>query len=120
MKGITLILVVYIIYMLNFFKTTVSIAHPLTYFDNDMLYHPIENTKEPRNMICKLGNYGVFVLSLFIILREMSLLTIIEKNKLNVSRFVFSMVMLLSFLNLNACLYLIPYFIFEIVYFIRV
>lgn len=120
MKGITIVLVVYIIYMLNFYKTTISIAHPLTYFDNDILYHPIENTDEPRNMICKLGNYGVFVLALFITVRGLSLFTIIEKNKLDVSRFVFSVVVLLSFLNLNACLYLIPYFIFEMVYFIRV
>ena len=111
---------IYIIYMLNFYKTNISIAHPLTYFDNDILYHPIENSEEPRNMICKLGNYGAFVLALFILLRELSLFSIIEKNKLNISRFVFSIVMLLSFLNLNSCLYLIPYFIFEIVYFIRV
>ena len=41
-KLISLFLAIYIVYMLNFFKTKVSIAHPLTFFDNDYLYHPIE------------------------------------------------------------------------------
>ena len=42
----------YIIYMMNFFRTKYNFAHPLTYFKNDYLYHPVDKADKPRRMIC--------------------------------------------------------------------
>ena len=108
MKGITIVLVVYIIYMLNFYKTTISIAHPLTYFDNDILYHPIENTEEPRNMICKLGNDGAWIIAIIVIIRGILLYTksdLVSRSTLKlISKIMLYTVFLLTFLNFNAML----------------
>ena len=114
MIGVSLIMALYVVYMLNYFKTTVNIAHPLTEFENDMFYHPIEYNDVPQNMICTFGNYGAFILAGFIIYRSMY-----KCNKI-ISHIIVICVFLLSLLNFNACLYLLPYFIFEMFYFIRV
>ena len=55
-KYLSLIDSFYIIYMMNYFKTQYSIAHPLTYFENKFLYHPIGISKEPINNVCPLGH----------------------------------------------------------------
>ena len=104
------ILGIYIIYILNYFKTTINFAHPLTYFNNKYLYHPIMNTDEPTSMICKLGNDGAWLISLFLVLR----FYLLKKETIKTySILVYLIVFSLSFLNFNAVLYLIPYFLIE-------
>jgi hypothetical protein len=107
---LSLILGSYIIYMLNYFKTTINFAHPLTYFNNKYLYHPIMNTEEKTSMICKLGNDGSWLIGLFLVLRFYLLKKDIIKTY---SILVYLIVVSLSFLNFNALLYLIPYFLIE-------
>lgn len=110
-KLISLFLAIYIVYMLNFFKTTVNLAHPLTFFDNDYLYHPIRNSDVKQNMICRLGNDASWILALFLLLR----FVLLKKVDLRTySLLVYIVVMIMSFLNFNAVLYLIPYFILEL------
>ena len=111
---------VYVIYILNFFKTKYSLAHPLTYFENQLLYHPIGKSNKPICNICRLGNIGAYFIAGFIIIRFI----ILNKNGSNsiknsiktMSIFVLLLVITLSFLNFNAVVYLMPYFVFEIVY----
>ena len=109
-QELAILVAVYVIYMLNFFKIRYSIAHPYTYFKNPILFHPIKNTKEPRSMICQFGHIGGWFLGAFIILRQF--IKVPEKfNKL-----VFFSVLAVSMINLNAVVYLIPYFVYEYFY----
>jgi len=115
MITISLIEAIYVIYMLNFFKTRYSFAHPLTYFDNRILRHPIGKSSESQSQICPFGHVGAYIIAFFIIVRLLALQyniinikTILLFNKLAVlTVFIFSL------LNFNAVLYLIPFFIIE-------
>ena len=115
----SIIISLYIIFMLNFFKTKYSIAHPVTYFRNNYFYHPIKNVDKPRNMICKFGNHGAWFLAIVILIRAVLLLDLKKYNisidmiKL-LSKTLLICVFILTFLNFNAMLYLVPYFLFEI------
>ena len=48
---ISFIEAIYVIYMLNYFKTKYSIAHPFTYFNNKYLFHPLKVFQINRNQI---------------------------------------------------------------------
>ena len=98
---------IYIIYMFNYFKTTCNIAHPLTYFENPILYHPIENTNNPQNMICPLGNYGSFLIGIYLIARNF----INIDTKIN--NYILLCIFLMTLMNFNATLYFIPILIIE-------
>ena len=105
---VSIIEAVYVIYILNFYKTKYSFAHPLTYFENKILYHPIGKSSEPISNICKLGNIGAFFIAAYIILR------IFYKNEFSVlNKLVVFIVFVMSLLNFNAVIYLLPYFCIE-------
>jgi|TARA_B110000285_G_C14934739_1_gene519022 hypothetical protein len=110
--------VVYVIYIMNFFKTKYSLAHPFTYFENKMLYHPIGSSSKPICNICKLGNVGAYFIAAYILFRFVIMLEypIMQEYIKMMSIFVLLVVFILSFLNLNAVVYLIPYFVFEVLY----
>jgi len=111
---------IYVIYILNYFKTRYSLAHPLTYFDSKLLYHPIGKSEKPICNICKLGNYGAYLISLFVLIRMIILTQFNDQSTKKMvktfSYIVLVIVFMLSLLNFNALLYLSPYFIAEIVY----
>lgn len=111
----TLLNSIYLIYMLNYFKTRYNFAHPLTYFKNRLFYHPIGKVKKPINMICPFGNCCSYLLAIFLLLRY-----IIVKNNLldvllikKISFLVLIITITLSFMNFNAVIYLIPHIILE-------
>ena len=115
---ISFIEAIYVIYMLNYFKTRYSLAHPFTYFESKFLYHPIGKSEKPVCNICPLGNVGAFLIALYVILRWI-LFTNSQKNKSNKSIKLFSifaliLVFMISLLNFNAVVYLLPYFVTEI------
>ena len=101
---------IYVIYILNYFKTKYSLAHPLSYFDSSYFAHPIGVSETPISNICTFGHQGSWVLAAFILLR---ICFIKSKYTKYFSIFVLIIVASLSLLNLNAVVYLIPYFIFE-------
>lgn len=115
---LTLVEAVYVVYIMNFFKTRYSLAHPFSYFENKFLYHPIGKSDKPICNICPLGNWGSVAIAIYIILRWIIYTNTDNKNtKTNLrlfSVFTLALVVLLSFLNFNAVVYLIPYFIVEI------
>ena len=115
---LTLVEAVYVVYIMNFFKTRYSLAHPFSYFENKFLYHPIGKSDKPICNICPLGNWGSVAIAIYIILRWIIYTNTDNKNtKTNLrlfSVFTLTLVVLLSFLNFNAVVYLIPYFIVEI------
>lgn len=112
---LTLLDSVYLIYMLNYFKTKYNFAHPLTYYRNRLFYHPIGKVKNPINMICPFGNCCSYMLVIFLLTRYL----IFKYNLLDVSLIkkisfvVLVITITLSFMNFNAVLYLIPHVILE-------
>lgn len=111
---IALIEGIYIIYMFNFFKTTYNIAHPLTYFENPFLYHPIGKTYKPINMICKFGKFMSYIAFIFFISRLLLLKNIYYKEKYLLWHiYIIFISILLCLSNFNALLYLLPIFLFE-------
>lgn len=105
----------YIIYVLNYFKTKYSIAHPLTLFTNTLLYHPIGISTIPESKVCKLGNILSWFLAGFILIRNNYNL----KYSKTITKIVLIITIILSMLNFNVVLYLIPHFILEIKYILQ-
>jgi hypothetical protein len=102
---------IYVVYMLNFFKTRYNLAHPGTYFENKLLYHPVGKSTEPVSNICQLGNWGSYAIAFYILLRVL----VGRKNPVFkiLNKLVVFMVFILSLLNFNAVVYLLPYFAIE-------
>lgn len=105
---------IYAIYMYNYFKTTLHIHHPLEYYFfgeiSDFFKHPINSSKY-ESKICGFGNISGFIFGAYLA----SKLFINQNNKLNNiiigSVFIGSLLM-----NLNAFVYYLPIFIFELFY----
>ena len=100
----------YIIYMLNFFKTKYSLAHPLSNFSSDYFNHPIGFSNEPISNICEFGHQSSWILALFVILRTL----FINKFTKQISLIVLIITAIFSMLNFNAVIYLVPHFIIEL------
>ena len=107
--------------MLKYFKTKYSLAHPLTYFENDLFNHPIGVSEKSRSQICRFGRDGSWFLALFIILKCFAYnKKLINKDTMyGISRIVLLAVFILSLMNFNAVVYLIPFFIHESKYFLN-
>ena len=113
-------LVLYMVYMLRYFKTKYNFAHPLTSFDNQYFKHPIGRSDKRESKICKFGREGVIFLAIILLLKEYlyKIKFLSKNNYYNVSRIIYLSVFTLSFANFNALIYLIPYFMIELYYFL--
>ena len=113
----TILEIIYIIYVLNYFKTKYSIAHPLTYFESDFLHHPVisEEVSDPMSMICPLGHRASWYLAGYILVRYiLNNCNLVDKKSMQkINRHIFTLVLLGSLLNFNAVLYLLPVFLYE-------
>lgn len=104
----------YIIYMLNYFKTCYSVAHPLTYFENSYLYHPIGKADKPISNVCQFGHQVSWLLAGFIIIRNILISQKCGRNLLRkFSTLVLIITVIMSMLNFNVVLYLLPHYILE-------
>jgi hypothetical protein len=115
---LSVVLAVYVVYVLNYFKTIYSIAHPLSYFKYRYMFHPIYNTKTKKSMICQFGHDASWFIALFLLVRLYVSHKKMVSNKLikQFSKLVALLVFTISLVNLNAVLYLIPYFIHEFLF----
>ena len=59
---------IYIIYILNYFKSRYSFAHPLFDFSSSYFKHPIGINNTPILNICNFGQQVSFYLAIFILL----------------------------------------------------
>tara|TARA_B100000929_G_scaffold223602_2_gene179964 strand:+ start:6816 stop:7241 length:426 start_codon:yes stop_codon:yes gene_type:complete len=121
---VSIIEVLYLIYMFNFFKTTIEFHHPFEIFLTSFskyLKHPIK-TGIYENKICRFGNDISYIFAIYIILRfilyktnsiKKNTLCMINKTLIYVA-FVVSLLM-----NMNAVIYLIPLLLLEYYYFIQ-
>ena len=110
---IVYLLAFYLLFMFRYFKTSISFNHPLEYI---MINRIGEYYKHPlgiglyESKICPFGQDIIILLILFVILRS-------EFNWLKkYSKYVLIIAITISLLNLNATIYLIPYFLFEYIY----
>jgi hypothetical protein len=115
---ITLFEIIYIYYILNIFKTTYTIHHPLEYaMINELpnyFKHPI-GKYEYSNKICPFGHFASKLLILYLAIRYILLSYKIRRGLLYKINFIILIItLLLSLLNMNAFTYLIPYFLVEI------
>ena len=115
---LSIVEIVYILYIFNFFKTRVSFHHPFeiifTGF-NEYLKHPIESDIY-ENKICPLGHTLSYIFSIYILIR----LILVQTDSLNIktikiiNSFVIGFAIIIALLlNLNAFIYLIPVFLLE-------
>ena len=113
---ISIVEAIYIIYMLNFFKTKYSLAHPFTYMSCEYFYHPIGVHQKPISNICKFGHDASWFLACYLIIRGYLLEYKLTNRKklLLVNRMVMIATFLFSMMNFNAVVYLLPIFITEI------
>ena len=99
--------------MFRYFKTTVSFTHPLEYAmmnESDQYFKHSLTYGIYESKICPFGHDAIIVLALFLLLREK--FEILD----NISKIVLVSVFIVSLLNLNAVIYLIPYFVYELFY----
>ncbi len=126
---ISLIEAFYIIYMWNFFKTRISLhniweANIMSRKDIPYFIRHQINTGRYENKICELGNVVGYLLGAWVLLRENFIYNLKDKNLLmkkhkimKLNRIVFIVVAIFSFImNLNAFVYLLPVFIYELFY----
>ena len=66
---ITLIEIVYVVYMMRCFKTRYSLAHPLVKFNDEYLKHPIGKLDTPQSNICQFGHDGAIIIAILVLLR---------------------------------------------------
>ena len=114
----------YIIYMWNFFKTTYSFHN---IWETNLMSipsipqffkHQIKNT-EYSNKICPLGNLSAYFLAMWIIITKIVTpqhLSIKSQQYINLAtKIIFTITAILAFImNLNAFIYLVPVFIYEL------
>lgn len=112
---VSILSIVYVIYMLRHFKTRYSLAHPLVKFKTEFLRHPVGVSNVPVSNICPFGHLGAIVIATGIIVR---LFLVINKSfPINLikmySRMAVFLVFIFSLMNMNAVVYLIPFFLSE-------
>jgi hypothetical protein len=112
-KILSIIEAIYVIYFLNYFKTRYSIAHPLTLFDNKYIKHPIGVHNNPESMVCQFGKDGSWLIVIYLIIR-MILYRKYGNFFYQFSKFALILIFILSLMNFNVVLYLVPFFILEI------
>ena len=117
----TIIEILYIIYMLGgYFKTQYSLLHPVLLFNNlknDYLNHSgVWKSAEKESKICIFGHWMAILLAVYLILKYILYTKkYINKKYINtINTFVFIVGVILSLMNPNAFLYLLPVFIYEL------
>ena len=108
------LLALYVYYMLNIFKTTYYLHHPLEIWiqKKSMSYyllHPLNNN-EYSSKVCSLGNLVGKILAIYILGRY-----ILAKNiETKITRILWASILLISgLMNLNVFIYLFPAYLID-------
>ena len=115
---ITIIETIYLYYMFHIFRTKYSFNHSFEFLVNnnlgDYFQHSIQSN-DYRRKICKFGRDGSLVLILYLIIRFFIIkYDLISRNKINnFNKFILIFIFLLSWMNLNAVIYFLPFLIFD-------
>ena len=101
---------IYILYMFNFYKTSIYYSHPFDIITKNKPFIQHDISSNHTNKICILGNIAGYLLPFWFIGRHY-----INKNDYKSINNVFILLLLLGtlFTNTNAFIYCIPIFIIE-------
>ena len=104
---------IYVLYILRFYKTTRS----LSIYDIPLygtFKHTNNNTITPTHHICPFGQDSAILLFMYLIIRAIRLYYKKKWNwKLNV--YLNILIFIISLINFNALVYLLPYYLTEII-----
>ena len=113
--------IAYIVFMLGgYFKTHYSLLHPILLFNdlkNDYLNHSgIWKSTEVESKICIFGHWMAILLAIYLTLKYIfNTKKYINKKYLNkINTFIFRIGLVISLMNPNAFLYLLPIFVYEL------
>jgi len=112
--------------MFHIFETKLTFTHPLEKFSlnylnetvSERIYsylkHPTENSSFNESKICPFGKKIIYLLLIYILARSFlkNIINLGFIKILNINVLLFTII--LSFSNLNAFIYLVPYYIIEI------
>ena len=116
---LTIIEIFYLFYMFRIFKTTLSINHPLEYIYMDNLSNYFKHsisTNIYENKICDFGKDAILILIIYLIIRLFLNLYDMKINR-NINYFILVLSLFISFMNLNAVLYILPFILLDILYY---
>lgn len=115
---ITLSLSVYLVFMFRHFRTTFTVHHPLEWYVQQRVgsyfKHPYGNTTYGRK-ICPFGQHAILVLVAFLLIRlYLQVYTHTDHTLLRRLTYIALIITTIcSLMNMNAVLYLLPYFAHE-------
>jgi hypothetical protein len=113
---LSIIEAIYVIYMLRYFKTTLNINHS---FENnitnisDYFLHPI-NSQLYESKICQFGKDASLLIGFYLIIRFL-LKEYMNIYKPFINKLITGIILICSFMNMNAFFYLLPFFIYEFI-----
>jgi len=111
---VSILQAVYIIYIFNFFETTYSFETSRKLVLSGILFHPVEDSSVPISHICPFGHMMAYPIAAYLIGRHFVLNDTPDIKK-KYSIIINTLIFLGSLMNLNAVVYLIPFFITEYV-----
>lgn len=116
----TLIECIYLYFMFHIFRTKYSFHHPFEYLINDNLgnyfEHPIGIYDNNKSKICKFGRDGALIIIFYLLIRYIMLkINLISINKIMIfNKIVLLIIFILSWMNLNAVIYFLPFILFDL------
>lgn len=112
---VSILQAVYIIYIFNFFETTYSCETSRKLVLSGILFHPVKDSNIPISHICPFGHMMAYPIAVYLIGRHFVLNDKPDIKK-KYSFIINTLIFLGSLMNLNAIVYLIPFFITEFVF----
>ena len=102
---ISIIESIYIIYMFNYFKTSIYLSHPFDIFTRKIKF--IDHS-EKENHICPMGNYFGFLLPIWLLGRHF----IHSDKSLKFNKIIMNTILIVSLItNMNAFIYFFPVYV---------
>ena len=110
---ISIIQAIYVIYMFNYFETTYSFETSRKLVLSGIFLHPVEDSPYPVSHICPFGHIMAYPIAIYLIGRNF-VLNNDQKLKNKINNLIFVLIFIGSLMNINAIVYLIPFFLLEI------
>ena len=118
-NSISLIEAIYVVYMLRFFRTTKSFAIDNNFISNllsgdlsDYIKHNTNSSGNPISQICRFGKDASILIAIYLILRAIILKRNLKWNW-NINKIIVLIIFIISLINMNAVIYLLPFYITE-------
>jgi hypothetical protein len=109
----------YVVYFLRFFKTTTMFDHGIMLkllkklgINSKAIIHPTRKVLYPVSMICPFGHFMSWVVGFWLLVRF--LLPFKRKYIIYFNLVIITLIFIVSWMNMNAVIYLLPFIIFDL------